>query len=117
MAKMGPRSTDSDENNMQDVGVQRVPRQNVEPREDAHTIRSSAIRSIVVHHAHIKKEPGSYDKKCNVCRGRMGSILEAVPQEQAEVEDPVVQGDRTDEEGTTPPPPRSGWPWDQQAPH
>ncbi len=114
MAQTDGRPTDSNANDVQDMGMQRMPGQDPSPGQNAYTIRGGAIKAIVVHHAHLKKNPGSFSKKCDVCRGRVGPVLEAIPEAPPKEENTVVPGDGADEEGATTPTPDSGWPWDQR---
>ncbi len=113
MATETRRTANRDDNDVQDVEVQGVQRPHPGLSENAYTVRRSAIRAYVVHYAHIKIAGGEYSPKCEVCRGRVAPLLEIVPEAPPEPSDTVVQGDRVDEEETTPPTSSGGWTWDQ----
>ena len=89
---------------VQNVGVQRVPRQADGPVYDESRGRRLSIRSVLLHDAHV--QAGTLESaRCKICRQGLEGALEAVTERgPRRGDDEVAQSGRADEEGAAPPP-------------
>ncbi len=58
------------------------------------------FRKIIVHNSHIRDEGTIFDTQCGYCTKKLATPFKTVSHPKARDN---VQGDRTDEEGTSPP--------------
>jgi len=92
--------------NVQNVGVPRVPGQTDLTLQDESSARVLDPGRVRFHYLHIRDKIG-YDAKCGVCGGGLEGVLEAVEIQGAGAA-PLVKGGGADEEGPAAPPPDDG---------
>ena len=86
---------------MQEKAAQSVP--------DEGPVRVLNTRGLLLHHAHLRREPAKVLPSCGICTSGMGSIVTTLEKKVVESKPVVDEGDGTNKEGDSTSPPASRW--------